>query len=110
MKKSFFVALTGIAIMLSFESFTTKTKMYDKHYGGSATITVEAKQSSICPYAMLIDKVEEGEQRIITVTVDCHYDTESAAKSALKDEIKYDKKCYEKEVSSIIFDIDVCDE
>lgn len=104
-----FVAVTAIGVMLSFESFTTKTKKYTKYYGGSASITVEAKESSICPYNMILDKVEVGDQRVITVSVNCDYTTESAAKSALKAEINNDKKCYEKEISSIIFDIDVCD-
>jgi hypothetical protein len=111
MRKSILFVLGIMVCATIFMSFKYKNKI-SQRYGGSATVAVEAKRQipdSPCAYTMFLDQVIVEDQRIIDVDVDCIYETESKAKSALAQEISNDIKCYERKMSSIIYDIDSCE-
>ena len=110
--KKLVIILSTVAFVLSISAFTVLNRDTTKKYGGSASVTVEAKSqtpNSDCAIKMFLDKASAGNKRVIDVTVECRYDNSLDAKEALAQEIKYDKKCYEQHASSITYDINGCE-
>jgi hypothetical protein len=106
MKKVTILITMMLVASISLVSFKNKT---GTSYGGSASVKVKVVDADYnCTMRKVLDKVSNGDTRIIEVTTSCIYSDVAKAKESLKREIEYQTKCYEKLATSIDYDITTC--
>lgn len=108
-KSSVFLLFIAVMAILTM-SFTKKAN--DKRYGGTASVTVQAidpNGNHILLNEMHFDNVKPGDKRVIEVNTNCSHDSKTDAQADLQYNIKSETKSYEKQVSSISYNINSCD-